>query len=89
MNVEQFTLNVSWYCAITSASVTSWLRTAHRNRLVDGVPHSAHLVGLAVDVIYDQGLAPEERREWAERLGLKLIAEGDHDHLQPLDWRAG
>lgn len=30
-----------------------------------------------------------ERGAIAERLGLKLIDEGDHDHLQPLDWRAG
>jgi hypothetical protein len=30
-----------------------------------------------------------EREERAMRLGLKLIDEGDHDHLQPLDWRAG
>lgn len=30
-----------------------------------------------------------QRAEIAGRLGLKLIAEGDHDHLQPLDWRAG
>lgn len=30
-----------------------------------------------------------ERTEMARRLGLRLIVEHDHDHLQPLDWEAG
>jgi len=30
-----------------------------------------------------------DRTEIAERLGLYLEVENDHDHLQPLDWRAG
>ena len=33
---------------------------------------------------------PQEFRiEVARRLGLKLVIEEDHDHLQPLDWQAG
>jgi len=30
-----------------------------------------------------------QRLDMAQRLGLLLLAEGDHDHLQPLDWKAG
>jgi hypothetical protein len=56
---------------------------------VGGVTHSAHLAGLAVDVVYDAPLAEAMRQGWASRFGLRLIVEGDHDHLQPLDWAAG
>lgn len=89
MTPPDFYCRVLFYCTLARASITSSFRTAHHNEQVGGVPHSAHLVGLAADVVYD-GTPPEkERREWAERLGLKLIVEGDHDHLQPPDWRAG
>jgi hypothetical protein len=75
------------YRLLTGASATSSFRTAKHNHDVGGVPHSAHLAGLAVDVIYDDPTPTQaERQEWARRLGLKLIVEGDHDHLQPLDW---
>jgi len=77
------------YCTLTGASETSGARTRARNDLVGGVPHSAHLVGLARDVVYDEPIALEERQAWAQRLGLRLVVELDHDHLQPLDWRAG
>lgn len=29
------------------------------------------------------------RIEMAARLGLRLVIEGDHDHLQPLEWSPG
>jgi len=77
------------YCVLTSASQTSGIRTPRHNRSETGVAHSAHLVGLAGDVTYDTTPTPEERREWATRLGLWLKIEGTHDHLQPLEWRAG
>ena len=34
-------------------------------------------------------IAESERVALAGRLGLKLIAESDHDHLQPEDWQQG
>lgn len=30
-----------------------------------------------------------ERGQIAERLGLRLVIEVDHDHLQPLGWKPG
>jgi len=77
------------YRAHFEASVTSAGRTIAHNQLVGGVPKSAHLFNLAEDVIYDHVPPQDERLEIARRLGLKVIFEGDHDHLQPLDWRAG
>jgi hypothetical protein len=76
------------YCALAVASVTSSGRTWEHNRKVGGVDESAHLFWLAADVVYD-GKPPVLGAQWAERLGLKLIREDDHDHLQPLDWKAG
>lgn len=71
------------------ASTTSAGRTRAHNKRVGGVEKSAHLFNLAEDVVYDTLPPLDERLEIARRLGLKLIAEGDHDHLQPLEWRAG
>lgn len=89
MTLTEFTWAVYVYCTLTGASVTSWVRTRARNATLGGVAHSGHLLGLACDVVYDESLPRPEREEWAARLRLKLIEEEHHDHLQPLDWRAG
>lgn len=89
MTLTEFAWAVYVYCTLAEASVTSWIRTRPRNDRQGGVLHSAHLVGLGVDVVYDEPPSLAERDEWADRLGLKLIAEGDHDHVQPKGWRAG
>jgi hypothetical protein len=77
------------YCVMFGASETSGFRTHARNQALKGVAHSPHLVGFAVDVVYDAALSAQERAEWARRLGLLLVLESDHDHLQPLGWEAG
>ena len=89
MTLAAFAEAVTRYGALAGASATSWFRTREHNTAVGGVAHSAHLVGLGCDVVYDGStLSVEWRTEWAARLGLRLIPEGDHDHLQPSDWRA-
>ncbi len=77
------------YCAALGASVTSYGRTTAHNHAVGGVEYSPHRVWLAADVVYDTPPSLAERQELARRLGLMLIVEGDHDHLQPLGWSAG
>lgn len=89
MTRAEFADAVFVYCSIMGASVTSWIRTEEHNQEVGGVAHSAHVAGLAVDVVYRTPWATHEGQEWAERLGLLLIREQDHDHLQPLGWKAG
>jgi hypothetical protein len=89
MTHADFADAVLTYASLTNASATSWFRTPKHNGGVGGVTHSAHLAGLAVDVVYDAPLAEAMRQGWASRFGLRLIVEGDHDHLQPLDWAAG
>ena len=75
------------YARRVGGSITSWLRTPARNRIVGGVHNSRHLDALAMDVAPDPGgfvLSREARYEIAAGLGVRLIIEGDHDHLQPL-----
>lgn len=89
MTRAEFAEAVYSYCARTGGSVTSWIRSEQRNAVVGGVPFSAHLAGLAVDVVYGAAPTREVRETWARRFGLLVIIEDDHDHLQPIGWRAG
>jgi len=90
MNPGEFTIAKLLYCFLLAASETSGYRTrAHNAKLPGSVEHSPHLLGLAADVVYDGPQPLELRQAWAQRLGLKLVVEADHDHLQPLDWQAG
>jgi len=77
------------YCDRVDGSVTSWIRTASRNKAVGGVSNSAHLKGLGVDVVAEKPLTTDERHKIASELGVTLITESDHDHLQPLNWPHG
>lgn len=74
------------YCLTFSASETSGFRTVQHNAAVDGHPKSAHLAGLARDVVYDGGRPAAEADTWLRTRGLKRLWEGDHDHIMPVDW---
>jgi hypothetical protein len=89
MTRAEFAVTVLWFCDRFGASVTSWTRTTAHNEKVGGVEHSAHLVALAADVVYD---APPNERELAwfcSILGIEVLHEADHDHLQPKGWVEG
>lgn len=62
-------------------SVTSWYRTPKRNKLVGGAIDSKHLLGLAVDVIFDNELPPAK---FLRRLGLRSLVEQDHIHIEEM-----
>ena len=68
---------------------TSGYRAPASNAAVGGKPFSAHQYWLGRDVILEEGEKAEEFKESARRLGLFVLDEGDHFHLQPRDWRAG
>lgn len=85
-----FLASVYRYCKQTSASVTSWYRTPAHNAAVGGIATSPHSEGFGVDVVYDfPGQGGGVRDALADELGLELIHEGDHDHIQPLGWSRG
>ena len=83
-SVAEFATAAYRYGKATGASVTSWGRTPKHNKSLKGVPNSWHLTWKAVDVVYDKVPPLATANQLAESLGLKLIREKDHDHLQPL-----
>lgn len=90
MTLGEFAEAVRAYALLTNASATSWGRTTQRNQAVGGVLYSAHRVWLACDLVYDEPVVPKDQRIIiADRLGLKVLDEGDHDHLQPKSWVPG
>jgi copper chaperone CopZ len=85
MTPLEFASALMAYCAATRGSVTSWGRTPLHNAQVGGVADSAHLIWTGADVVYDTTSLSDVqiRSALAARLGLMLIAESDHDHMQP------
>lgn len=65
-------------------SVTSYIRTVKRNAAVQGVADSYHLIGLAVDAILDDASFQSRFITDCKKMGLKVIDESDHLHIQPL-----
>ncbi len=74
------------YLAWSRGSQTSGWRSPERNALVNGHKNSKHMIGLASDAVYGPNPKPPlaRARKAAAQLGLKLIREGSHDHLQSL-----
>lgn len=64
-------------------SVTSWGRSAARNAAVGGVRGSYHLAFRAVDVVLDPDQDADLFRRRAEELGLEVLTEIEHLHLEP------
>lgn len=89
MTRAEFNDAADTYCALFGASTTSAQRTLKHNKAVGGVPNSAHLFGRARDVVYDTPPDKDKCVSMGARLGLRVIIEDDHHHLQPLDWQAG
>lgn len=66
----------------TEFSVLSWIRTERRNKSVGGNSNSYHKLALAVDVVCDDDDDNEKLINNAKRLGLGVLNEGDHIHIQ-------
>ena len=83
MTPLDFFVSLMAYCYATRASVTSYGRTAARNRDVGGTETSYHLQWLAADVVYDVPMVKATKDRIAGRFGLEVIEESDHDHVEP------
>lgn len=77
------------YCIATGARVTSGPRPLTVDQELMAVSLHPHVAGFGADVSY--GTPPElaRRHALANSLGLRLVTEPAHDHLQPLDWPPG
>lgn len=62
---------------------TSGYRSVGANRLVGGAEHSQHQHWLATDVVLDIPADQVAFTQQAQRMGLLVVDEGDHLHLQP------
>lgn len=86
IRIQEFWLAVYRYASRVRGSVISGFRTVGRNRAVGGVSNSYHLQGLAADVVLDEPLthpvATDVRHRLAADLGIQLVIESDHDHLE-------
>jgi hypothetical protein len=89
VTVEEFASAAYLFCDGLGGSVTSWIRSRAHNAAVGGVPHSAHVHGLGADVVYDAPVEAHKAHDLAASLGLTLIRESTHDHLQPQGWVPG
>lgn len=78
----RFEDKIGWLKANYEFSVTSWWRSKAHNAAVGGVRTSRHLVGLAVDIVLDNADDRSALRQTALELGLQVIDEGDHVHIQ-------
>jgi uncharacterized protein YcbK (DUF882 family) len=60
--------------------LTSWYRDPANNARVGGHPQSQHLLALAIDFLPDH--AGARLADAARSVGLVVIDEGDHFHVQ-------
>jgi len=70
---------------VAGERVTSTLRSAAKNRAVNGKPNSYHLSGRARDSVPPPGMSMSVYAAELRRLnpGLDVINEGDHVHMEP------
>ena len=69
-------------CLIYDCSETSGYRTDMRNTAVGGASDSRHKDALAKDIVADDQRQVHEIEHAARKLGLWVLVEDDHIHLQ-------
>jgi len=84
--VQDFVLRLIYLLALHPGRVTSWLRSIHANATLGGVDTSYHLDGCGADLVLDQPTNNPACATHARELGLDVLDEGDHIHVE-LDHR--
>jgi hypothetical protein len=85
VTVGDFAERLVLVALVVPFSVTSWGRSKKRNesREVQGHPDSWHLLWLGADAVLDNPVDGESFERQCGRLGLRVLNEGDHYHVQP------
>lgn len=86
MTVVGFAVRVHGLAVVVPGSVTSWGRSKKRNPTVGGDAFSGHLFWLAVDFVPDDWKDEVRARVYCRLVGLVLVKEGDHWHIEPAAW---
>lgn len=86
LTVVGFVMRVYGLAVVVPGSVTSWGRSLKRNAAVGGDPFSGHLFWLGVDYVADDPRQLERARTYCRLVGLVLVVEKDHWHLEPAAW---
>ncbi len=89
MTRGEFYEAVFTYCVATASRMTSGPRPLAVDQQIGSTTLHPHVAGYAADVVYVSAPELAKRHALANKLGLRLVAEPDHDHLQPLDWPPG
>lgn len=82
MTIQKAAKNLQLLSFVFDFSVTSWFRSAKRNKALKGAPNSPHLTGNAVDVVLDDAKDSDHFVRFAERMGFKCVVESDHIHVR-------
>jgi hypothetical protein len=82
MNVACFAHLVHTLCTIYPASVTSWIRTKHRDEILTVKGYDLHRLGLAVDVVLDDPKDVDALMKACRTLGLQPVVEATHIHIE-------
>ena len=77
-----FLLDMEMICLLCGGSITSWIRTPKRNAQVGGGANSLHILGYAVDIVFDNGEGQERAMRIARKMGYDRSFEGDHLHVE-------
>lgn len=75
------------HSGLPAPRVTSYWRDAGHNAEVGGQGASQHLIGTAMDLVYPSWSAKSAAMNAMRRIGLIVVDEGDHVHVQA--WSAG
>lgn len=83
--IHEFVDRVLSLCALFDCSVTSWARTERHNEYVRGKMTSKHRIAvgaMGADLLPDDMSTKPALVLAARRLGLSVLDEGDHVHVQ-------
>lgn len=84
MTYVEFCIAIAQLAAMSRFRVTSWWRDPVSNTQVGGVEDSWHMLGMACDVKPVTVLDSERIKKFAPRIGLEVIDETTHLHIEPL-----
>jgi uncharacterized protein YcbK (DUF882 family) len=67
-------------------SVTSWYRSVAHNATLPGAsPHSKHLTGRAIDVLWDKPPPLDAMANVCRAWHFRMLREATHDHIETAD----